>query len=680
MIVKPPLSAFVYFLDCIIFDRRPDGGVFQMQTVALSPQIIPMNLISRFSYRQALLICAFMAAFAAHGQVVTPEVLWSLGRVSPVGLTEDGQSLVYKVSIPDVEENTFNSQVYRYDFANGQVVPIDSVQGVKDRSISPDGKWKITTDKVKLLDTRGSERYADLPKGDVYIYDDLHHRHWDAWRDGTYNHLFIEPVGGGERRDIMEGEQFDSPTVPFGGSDDHTWSTDGTEVVYVCKKLVGKEYVNSTNTDLYAYNVATGQTRNLTTDNPGYDTHPSFASDGTLAWLSMARDGYESDKNDLKIRNEKGETINLTANWDGTVNSFIWSDNAKTIYFTAPVGGTVQLFAIDRPDRKGRLNDVRQITRGQWDVSGLVGQRRNTLIAGRTDMNHAKELYSIDLKTGEMTQLTRVNDATYEGLKLSKVEARTVKTTDNKDMLVWVIYPPDFDPNKKYPALLYTQGGPQGALSQFYSFRWNFQVMAAQGYIVVAPNRRGMPGHGVEWNEQISKDYGGQNMDDYLSAIDALAAEPFVDEKRLGCVGASYGGYSSFYLAGIHEGRFQSFISHCGIFNWRSMYGTTEELFFVNWDLGGPYWEKDNEAAQRSYNEFNPVNKVANWDTPILIIQGGKDYRVPESQGLEAFTAAQQLGLKSRLVYFPEENHWVLNPQNGLTWQREFFRWLDDTL
>jgi dipeptidyl aminopeptidase/acylaminoacyl peptidase len=393
----------------------------------------------------------------------------------------------------------------------------------------------------------------------------------------------------------------------------------------------------------------------------------------------MERDGYEADKNDIKVMYD-GKPVNLTADWDGTVREFLWSEDAKTIYFTAATGGTVQLFKVNVPKKADGKATVEQITEGQFDISGLVGIAGSEIISGRNDMNRAREIFAIDMKSGEMRQLTTVNDETYAGLKLPEVKKRMVKTSDGKDMTVWVIYPPDFDASKKYPTLLYTQGGPQSALSQFYSFRWNFQLMASQGYIVVAPNRRGMPGHGVEWNEAISKDWGGQVMRDYLAAIDDMKKEPYVDADRLGCVGASYGGYSAFYLAGIHEGRFKSFIAHDGVFNLQSMYGTTEELFFVNWDIGGPYWEKDNEAAQKTYNEFNPINYVDQWDTPILIIQGGKDYRVPIGQSLEAFTAAQQQGIKSRLLYLPEENHWVLSPQNALVWQKVFFSWLDETL
>ncbi len=332
------------------------------------------------------------------------------------------------------------------------------------------------------------------------------------------------------------------------------------------------------------------------------------------------------------------------------------------------------------PSSEKGIKAPRQITEGQFDVTSIIGEVGDKLAVIRRDMNHANEVYSVEITSGKMKQLSHVNDKVYAKTNLGKVEKRITKATDGKDLLSWVIYPPDFDPNKKYPTILYCQGGPQGALSQFYSFRWNFQLMAANGYIIIAPNRRGMPGYGVEWNEQISKDYGGQNMDDYLSAIDDISKESYVDTDRLGCIGASYGGYSVFYLAGNHEGRFKSFISHDGIFDWRSMYGTTEEVFFPNWDLGGAYWDKNNTAAQKAYNEFNPTTYVDKWDTPILIIQGGKDYRVPIGQGLAAFQAAQLQGVKSKLVFFPEENHWVLNNQNSLIWQREFYKWLAETL
>jgi dipeptidyl aminopeptidase/acylaminoacyl peptidase len=393
----------------------------------------------------------------------------------------------------------------------------------------------------------------------------------------------------------------------------------------------------------------------------------------------MKRDGYEADKNDLIVRYD-GRDLNLTANWDGTVDSYLWSKDGEKIYFTAAIDGTIQLFEVNFPGKKRIAPLVKQITDGNFDVTGIVDVLDNKAIVTRTDFNHATEIFSYDLKKKDWQQITKVNDEAYSEIALSKSEKRYVTTADGKKMLVWVIFPPNFDENKQYPTLLYCQGGPQSALSQFYSFRWNFQLMAAEGYIVVAPNRRGMPGHGVEWNEAISKDWAGKPMQDYLDAIDDVAKEKYVDKNRLGAVGASYGGYSVFYLAGIHENRFKSLIAHDGVFNLVSMYGTTEEVFFPNFDTGGAYWEKDNKDAQNAYKNFNPINLVDKWNTPILIYQGGTDYRVPIGQGQEAFQAAQLRGIKSRFVYLPEENHWVLQPQNAQVWQGEFFRWLKETL
>jgi dipeptidyl aminopeptidase/acylaminoacyl peptidase len=447
----------------------------------------------------------------------------------------------------------------------------------------------------------------------------------------------------------------------------------------VAKKVSGTEYVTSPNTDLYAYSVENGTTVNLTEGMMGYDTHPVFSSKGTLAWLSMKRDGYEADKNDIYVDNN-GVKMNLTGDWDGTVNHFIWSKDGKKLYFIAPVKGTIQLFEVDFPGKSKKMPVVVQLSEGDFDVNNIVADLGKALIVSRGDMNHASELYRFDLKKKTFTKLSTANDEVYAKLNKSKVERRWFTATDGKQLMAWVIYPPDFDPSKKYPTLLYAQGGPQSALTQFYSFRWNFQLMAANGYIIVAPNRRGMPGHGVEWNEQISKDWGGQVMQDYLTAIDEMSKEPFVDKTRLGAVGASYGGYSVFYLAGIHQNRFKSFIAHAGVFNLESMFGTTEEIFFANWDLGGPYWDKSNAAAQKTYTEFNPVKLVDKWNTPMLVIHGGRDYRVPENQGFEAFTVLQLKGIKSRLVYFPEENHWILKAQNALVWHREFFKWLKETL
>ena len=631
-----------------------------------------------------LLLCntCLITLGTSQTKVMTPEQLIELNRVSSVGLTADRSQVIYKTSAFDLETNDRTRNTYSVSVQGGEVMLLEEVGDlVSDKNVSPDGKWKLVTKEVKIQKVSGSDHYDDVPKSNVYIYDQLNYRHWDTWEDGAYSHLFIQSATDTSDAgvDLMEGTPYDCPQKPFGGDEDYIWSPDSKKVLYVTKKSSGTEYAVSTNSDIYEYDLETKQTTNLTKYNKGYDTQPAFSSNGTLAWLQMKRDGYESDKNDIIVRLSDGD-VNLTKDWDGTVNGFIWSEDGSTIYFNAPVGGTVHAFKISVPSNVNDTSMPQQISEGQFDVNGIIGQSGDLLIVYRRDMNHATEIYNLNIETGAMQQLSDANDDIYEDIKMSNIEKRIVKTTDGKDMVTWVIYPPDFDPNKKYPTLLYCQGGPQGALSQFYSFRWNFQLMAANGYIIVAPNRRGMPGHGVEWNEQISKDYGGQNMQDYLSAIDDVAKEPYVDTDRLGCVGASYGGYSVFYLASKHEGRFKSFISHDGIFNWRSMYGTTEELFFVNWDLGGNYWDKSNAAAQKTYAEFNPINFVDKWDSPILIIQGGKDYRVPIGQGLEAFQAAQLQGIKSKLLYFPEENHWVLSAQNSLVWQREFYNWLDETV
>lgn len=613
--------------------------------------------------------------------VMTAQQLIELNRVSPIGLSTDGKNVIYRVSKVDIPTNSKKSQLYILPLKNGTPKAIKDYSDfiTNGNEFSKDGKYKLLSKKVKLKNVKGTDFYPELTQSNVMIFSELDYRHWDKWEDGEYSHVFIENLATAEQTDIMKDEPFYCPQQPFGGSEDFIWNPDGTKVLYVTKKKSGTAYAISTNTDIYEYDIATATTKNLTKENKGYDTQPAFSKDGQLAWLQMKRDGYESDKNDICVFID-GQKMNLTKDWDGTVNQFMWYSHQNLIYFVAPFEGTVQLFSVNVPKKVGGKTTVTKITQGDFDVHGIVGQSNGTMVVMRRDMNHASELYTVDLKTGAMTQLTHENDAIYNSIQLSKVERRMIPTTDGKEMLAWVIYPPNFNPNKKYPTLLYCQGGPQGALSQFYSYRWNFQLMAANGYIVIAPNRRGMPGWGVEWNEQISKDYGGQNMQDYLSAIDNISEESYVDKDRLGCIGASYGGYSVFNLACIHENRFKTFISHDGIFNWKSMYGTTEELFFVNWDLGGAPWEKGNEIAQRSHNDFNPAEHVEKWNTPIMIIQGGKDFRVPIGQGLEAFQAAQLQGIESKLLYFPEENHWVLDYQNSLIWHSEFKNWLDKYL
>jgi len=627
-----------------------------------------------------MLILSFSSVQAQ--DVMTPELLWKLGRVTGLGISKDKKWVVYSVSTPNVETNKSSRVTYRIPLTGGTPELITNADSLlANKNISPDGKYLIRNKEVKIKNILGSDFYPQLSKSNVYIFDNLAYRHWDTWEDGKFDHVFVAPIQNtsGEK-DIMPGEPYDCPQKPFGGNEDYIWSPDSRQIIYVTKKKYGKDYAVSTNTDLYAYDIATGVTQNLTEEMKGYDVNPSYSSTGVLAWLSMERDGYEADKQDI-ITMKDGIKMNLTRFRDDLhINSFAWSNDGKYIYFIAPVNGTQQLFELKYPGKTKMLPLIRQITNGDFDVTNIIGQSGNTLVVGRADMNHAAEIYSVDIAKGNMQQLTTVNNEAYSKIALSKTERRMMTTTDGKQMLVWVIYPPGFDASKKYPTLLYCQGGPQSALTQFYSFRWNFQLMAANGYIVVAPNRRGMPGHGTAWNEKISKDWGGQVMQDYLTAIDEMSKENFVDKTRLGAVGASYGGYSIFYLAGIHNNRFKTFIAHDGVFDLKSMYGTTEELWFVNWDMGGPYWDKQNKEAQKTYDQFNPSNLVDKWNTPILIYQGGRDYRVPIEQGLEAFQAAQLKGIKSKLVYLPDENHWVLQAQNAQVWQAEFYKWLDETL
>ncbi|MEO7263597.1 MAG: alpha/beta fold hydrolase [Ferruginibacter sp.] len=636
--------------------------------------------------KQLLFIIASLIYISSTAQnLMTPELLWQLGRVTSKGISKDGQYVIYNVSTPNAAENKLSKKSYAVPVGGGAAIIINNMDSMlNNEKISPNGKYIIYSDEVKIKNVTGKDYYPELSKSNVYIFDNLTYRHWDEYEDGKFGHVILSPYAEGKRTgtavDLMKDEPYDCPQKPFGGDEDYVWNPNSKDVVYCAKKKYGTAYTLSTNTDLYAYNLETGKTTNLTAGMPGYDINPSYNKAGELAWLSMKRAGYEADKQDIIVYN--GNTkMNLTAHRDDIhVEGFRWSNDGRKIYFTAPINGTLQLFEVSYPGLTKMALVIRQITKGDFDITGIVGQSGNNIIVSRTDMNHAAELYNTDVNSGAMQQLTHVNDAVYATLSMSKTERRFIKTTDGKDMLVWVIYPPGFDASKKYPTLLYCQGGPQSPLTQFYSFRWNFQLMAANGYIIVAPNRRGMPGHGTKWNEQISKDWGGQVMKDYLSAIDALSKEKYVDKARLGCVGASYGGYSAFYLAGIHNNRFKSFISHDGVFDLRSMYGTTDEMWFENWDKGGAYWEKNNAAAQKSFARFNPSDLVAKWNRPILIFQGGKDYRVPIEQGQQAFQAAQLRGIKSKFILLPDQNHWVLTPQDALVWQHEFYKWLDETL
>lgn len=644
---------------------------------------------------------------------MTPELLWKLSRVSLSDVSADGKTVLFSVRHYDVSANSGSSKSYSLDVKSGQITALDLpfgdahflgenlFGGVENAQymISNDGgksasavalfkaeNYKaipLADGRILLLFTKPfkfknttADNYPNLPKANAQVFDDLMYRHWDSWNDEYVNHLCYAMYQPGKAAanyvDIMGKEPFDVPLPPMGGIENYTASPDGKYIVYSCKKKVGKEFAVSTNSDLYLYNIETKATTNLTEGMMGYDNHPQFSPDGTkLAWTSMPTDGYESDVNQLWMYDFATSTKSQPLN-EEYVDDFQWVDNFKIAY-NVPKQATQQIGLLDL---KAKSNQARIITSGDYNYGAFI-MRGKTLIASRTDMNHATELFSIDLKSGKATQLTHANDEIYNNLSMGNIEKRWIKTTDGKDMLTWVIYPPDFDPAKKYPTLLYCQGGPQSAVSQFYSFRWNFQLMAANDYIIVAPNRRGLPGFGKAWNEEISQDWGGQAMRDYLSAIDELAKEPFVDKEKLGAVGASYGGYSVYMLAGIHEDRFKTFVSHCGLFNLESWYGTTEELFFANFDVGGSYWQN---PIPKSYFEFSPHRYVQNWNTPILVIHGGKDFRVPENQGMEAFQAAQLKGIPSKFLYFPEEGHWVLSPQNGVVWHTEYFKWLDQWL
>ena len=636
--------------------------------------------------RCAILILLYLLGipgYAQNGEIrnMTPEDLWKLGRVAGLGISKDGRSVIYDVGTPVISENKYKHEVFSVSIAGGssiQILNSDSI--IRDKNISPDGRYILSNHLVKLLNNTGVDIYPELSKSNAYIFDNLNYRHWDKWNTGSFDHVFVSPIINGKPgtgKDIMPGEPFDSPQKPFGGDDDYVWSPDSKNVIYVCKKKYGKDYALSTNTDVYQYNLESGKTINLTAGMKGYDISPAYNKQGSLAWLSMRREGFESDKQDLYIMLGNNR-INVTGERDDIhVEAFRWSMDGQKLFFLAPVKATEQLFEVV-VGQNVKAMQIRQITKGEHQIADIVGESNNSVIVSKLDYNHAPEMYSINIQDGSMHQLTHVNDNLYNTLSPCKTELRSVKTTDGLLMPTWIIYPPGFDHTKKYPTLLFCLGGPQGN-TPMYSFRWNLQLIASQGYIIIAPDRRGVFGNGTKWSQQISREWGGQAIKDYLSATDQVSKENYIDKDRVGCVGASYGGYSVFMLAGMHNNRFKSFIAHDGLFDLKSWAGTTEELWFANWDIGLPYWSKD-KSVQKNYNLYSPSNFVDKWNTPILIIQGGKDFRVPIEQGLQAFQAAQLKGIKSKLLYLPDENHWVSSAQNALVWQHEFFRWLDETL
>jgi dipeptidyl aminopeptidase/acylaminoacyl peptidase len=679
------------------------------------------------------IICSILfilfSSVAGTSQTLTPELLWKLGRLSDPRISPDGKTVLFNVKNYDLAANKGQGDIFTTAYYGGEPVALTTSPAEETSARwRPDGKkiafmtadkegamqiWEMNPDgsnKTQIsnvaggvncfgyaeslkhiwyasdvtLDKKPSEIYPDLPKTDgARIIDGLMFKHWNQWDDYAYSHIFVATYAEGSMGagvDIMPNERWDSPMGPFGGDEQIAFSPDGKKLAYTSKKLNGTAAATSTNSDIYIYDLNSGKTSNLTEGMNGYDTDPVWSPDGNkILWLSMEIAGYESDRNRLFQYDfdakKKGEVL---SNFDYPVNNMSWTSDGKSILFTASKNATKQIFIYDTQAKPGA--ELRQITNDQADYNDICvyGSAKTLMvIASRTDMTMPQDLFNVDVKTGVAKMITNVNEKLLSPLKKCNVAKRMVKTSDGKDMLVWVIYPPDFDANKKYPALLYCQGGPQSVVSQTYSFRWNFSLMASQGYIVVAPNRRGLPSFGEEWNDQIAGDWGGQAMTDLLSAIDDVSKEPYVDKDKLGAVGASFGGFSVYWLAGHHNKRFKTFISHCGVFNLESEYLATEEIFFAHHDMGGNPWDR---PKPKSFDAFSPSKFVQNWDTPILVIHNEKDFRVPLNQGMEAFTAAQLRNIPSRFLYFPDEGHHVVKPQNGVLWNRVFFEWLGRTL
>lgn len=662
------------------------------------------------------------------GGRLTPEGLWAMGRVGSVQSDIETGLLAYTVSYYSVEENRsttwirvcnpfsengelevcdefvgydpawFGSSGWLAYLRSGQLylrrdkeeIKVEGAEDVEGFLLSPMRDKIILIKSIKTVQST-VDKYPDLPLATGHMHEDLMYKHWDEWTETAPQPFVcsleltwhgegerIKSAKVGEGVNILEGTPYECPMKPFGGIEQLAWNPNNEEIAYTCRKKTGLEYAVSTNSDIFLYNVNSREERNITADNKGYDTNPAYSRDGKwIAWLSMERDGYESDQNRLMVMNlETGEKRFISHFLDTNIDEFAWF-NDSVLLGTAVIQATKHLWAI------GLDGSAAKMTEGQFDVVlGDICDHYAYLLCH--SMREANEIYMLDAVAAwekidgyvELKQLTHENDNIYSQIERSTVVERWQKTTDGKDMLTWIIYPPQFDPKKKYPTILYCEGGPQSPVSQFWSFRWNFMMMSAGDYIIVAPNRRGLPGFGKEWNEQISGDYGGQCMKDYLSAIDEFCKEPYVDKDHLGCVGASFGGFSVYWLAGHHDKRFKAFIAHDGIFNLEMQYLETEEKWFANWDMGGAYWDKNNAVAQRTFAN-SPHKFVDKWDTPILCIHGEKDYRILANQAMAAFDAAKMNGVPAELLIFPDENHWVLKPQNGILWQREFRAWLD---
>lgn len=660
----------------------------------------------------------------------TPEVMLALGRVGDPQVSPDGTRVLFSVNYQNVKENKGNADLWLMDIdgktpavnitntpssesnavwinEGAQIAflyrdpakedsktqvwvmnadgssrkPVSEMEnGVEGFTISPDGTKIILISTVQYGKTQPLDNYPDLDKAQARLIDDMMYKHWDEWVTAV-PHPFVADFTGGvvkDPKDILEGTQYESPMRPWGGVESFAWTADSKKVIYTCRKKTGKEYAFSTNSDLYLYDIASGKTeKNLTEGMMGYDTNPRVFKD-KVAFLSMEHDGYEADKNRIFVMDLKsGEKKDLTENWDYSADDLCWSPDGKFIYFLAPYQGTIPMFRINVENQQ--VDTINPGMSDWHDYAAIVPLKDGKVLTLRHNYAEPNEIFTLEMGK-EPVQLSHVNDDMLGKLDSIQMRKEIVKTTDGKDMTVWVVLPPNFDPNKKYPSIFFCEGGPQSPVSQFFSYRWNFRLMASQGYVVIAPNRRGLPGFGTEWNAQISGDYGGQNMKDYMSAATYMKQQPYIDGDRMGAVGASYGGYSVYWLAGNHNNMFACFLAHAGIFNLEAQYLETEELWFTQWDLGGPCWEKDNAVAQKTYREANPKNFVENWNTPIMITAGELDYRIVFTQACQAFDAAQIRGIPSRMLLFPEENHWILQPQNALMWHREFFRWLDTWL
>lgn len=702
-------------------------------------------------------MCSFTIATKAYANNnnlptdrLTPELLWSMGRIGSTVLSPDKTNILYTVTTYNISENRGYSAIYILNSETKETkeLTVNTSKSESDANFIENGRKIVFlsaddngTSQLWMMNTDGSNRKCissektdvngylfspdekhvvlihdvptetsiiknddDLPKATGMVINELMYKHWDRYVRSV-PHPFIANFDGSQvtnARDILDGQPYESPMCPFGGIEEFAWSPDSKSLAYVMRKKTGRDYAISTDSDIFLYNLETGKTKNLCKPenykspvvnatsslkhqiqynenedyNLGYDDKPKFSPNGKyIAWTSMKHDGYESDRTRLCVFEfSTGSKTYVTETFDSGVNDFVWDDNSKELYFSGVWHGKTNLY---KTNLKG---EVSKITDEVCDYTLVdVDSRQNKLLTKKQSMSMADDIFFVDIKKGTSYQLTNINESIYNKLTFGEVKERWVKTVDGKQELCWVIYPPHFDKNKKYPTLLFCEGGPQSPVSQFWSYRWNFQIMAANGYIIIAPNRRGLPGFGYEWLTQISGDYTGLCMKDYLSAIDDICKEPYVDKDRLGCVGASFGGYSVYWLAGNHDKRFKCFIAHDGIFNTQQQYLETEEMWFPNWDMGSAPWVKPGGEMQKVYSE-SPHMFVDKWDTPILCIHGQKDFRIEYTQAESAFNAARLRGIPAQLLLFPDENHWVLKPQNAILWQRTFFRWLDKWL